>query len=109
MGTISYGATPGEIQMDDRAMAHLQAVVATKLRRGEGFFLNWRDEPSAGAGYSAAWIGPNIPLYFKYSASKQVELRRDWLEIMTMGANSNGGLHLADEPAITSPVPTAKA
>ena len=59
MGKIIYGATRTEIQLDDRTMAHLQAVVATKLRRGEGFFLNWHDDPSVGDGHSAAWIGPN--------------------------------------------------
>jgi hypothetical protein len=105
MGKIIYGTMRTEIELDDRTMAHLQAVVATKLRRGEGFFLNWKDDPSVGDGHSAAWIGPNIPIFFKYYGSKQIDLRREWLEIMTMGANSNGGLYLGDEPSITSPIP----
>ena len=105
MGKMIYGSMRQEIDIDDRAMAHLQAVVATKLRRGEGFFLNWRDDPSVGDGHSAAWIGPNIPIFFKYYGSKPIELSRQWLETMTMGANSNGGLHLGDEPTLTTPVP----
>lgn len=104
MGKIIYGTMRTEIELDDRAMAHLQAVVATKLRRGEGFFLNWKDDPSVGDGHSAVWLGPNIPLFFKYYGSKQIELRREWLEIMTMGANSNGGLYLGEEPSITTPL-----
>ena len=106
MGKILYGNMKTEIELDDRAMAHLQAVVATKLRRGEGFFLNWRDDPAVGDGRSAAWIGPNVPLFFKYYGSKPIELRRDWLESMTMGANSNGGLMLGEEPSLSSPIAT---
>ncbi len=33
-----------------------------------------------------------------------IELSRQWLEIMTMGANSNGGLQLGDEPTVSAPV-----
>jgi hypothetical protein len=104
MGKFIYGSMPQEIDVDDRTLAHLQAVVATKLRRGEGFFLNWRDDQSIGGGHSAAWIGPNVPIFFKYHGSKQIELSRQWLEVMTQGANSNGGLHLGEEPPLTAPV-----
>lgn len=104
MGKILYGVHGIEIELEDRAMAHLQAVVATKLRRGEGFFLNWKDDLSVGDGHSAAWIAPNVPLFFKYYGSKSIELNRQWLELMTMGANSNGGLQLGDEPTISAPV-----
>ena len=101
MGIVRYGATGTEIQLADRTMAHLQAVVATKLRRGEGFFINWRVDGSADARHSAAWVGPNTQIVFEYAADEHVDLRRDWLEIMTMGANSNGGLYLSDEPPAT--------
>lgn len=106
MGKILYGNTATEIELDDRAMAHLQAVVATKLRRGEGFFLQWRDDAAAGEGRNAAWIGPNVPLHFQYESGRPIELRREWLELMTIGANSNGGLMLSDEPAPTASIPT---
>lgn len=99
MGKILYGGQGIEIEMDDRTMAHLQAVIASKLRRGEGFFLNWKDDRGAGDGHSAAWIAPDIPLFFRYYGGRGIELNRQWLEIMTMGANSNGGLQLGDEPS----------
>ena len=101
MGKILYGGQGIEIEMDDRVMAHLQAVIASKLRRGEGFFLNWKDDPSIGDGHSAVWIGPGIPLFFKYFGSKPIELNRAWLESLTMSANSNGGLQLTDESSIS--------
>lgn len=101
VGKILYGGQGIEIALDDRTMAHLQAVIASKLRRGEGFFLNWRDE--IGGGRSAAWIAPDIPMLFAYESTKNIELNRQWLEAMTMGANSNGGLQLGDEPSTTPP------
>jgi hypothetical protein len=106
LGKILYGSTGVEIALDDRAMAHLQAVVATKLRRGEGFFLQWHGAPAAGDARNAAWIGPNVPLYFQYDDGAPAELRREWLEAMTIGANSNGGLQLGEEPPVTGSVPT---
>ncbi|MBI5161982.1 MAG: ATP-dependent DNA ligase [Micrococcales bacterium] len=100
MGKLLYGSMKSEIQMDDRVLAHLQAVFSSKLRRGEGFFLNWKDDPGIGDGQSAAWIGPGIPVFFKYYGSRPIELNRQWLETLTMSANSNGGLQLIDEPTI---------
>ena len=100
MGTFRYGNMSTGIELDDRALAHLQAVVATKLRRGEGFFLNWVDDPAVGSERHAAWIGPNVPVFFTYSSAAHVDLRREWLETMTMSANSNGGLMLGEEPPV---------
>ena len=103
MGKIIYGTMRQEIDLDDRAMAHLQAVVATKLRRGEGFFINWKDDPSVGDGRSSIWMSPSIPLYFRYSGSKPVTINREWLETLTLSANSTAGLQFTGEPnAVTS-------
>jgi len=96
VGRILYGGQGIEIELDDRTMAHLQAVIASKLRRGEGFFLNWKSDVPVRGGRSAAWIAPDIPLLFQYDGGTDIELDRRWLETMTMGANSNGGLQLGD-------------
>lgn len=106
VGRILYGGHDIPIELDDRTMAHLQAVIANKLRRGEGFFLNWRDDTTADGGHSAAWVAPDIPLFFQYDGGGNLELNRHWLEVMTMGANSNGGLQLGPEPTPTTPTPT---
>lgn len=105
MGKILYGSVKTEISLDDRVMAHLQAVISSKLRRGEGFFLNWHDDPAIGDGHTAIWIGPGIPLFFKYFGSRPAELNRQWLEQLTMSANSNGGLQLSDEPGMSMIAP----
>jgi len=41
MGILHYGANTFE--MDDRLLSHLQLVIGVKLRRGENFFMGWRD------------------------------------------------------------------
>src|SRR5690606_30294343 len=42
MGTVYYGGEATPIEIEDRALAHLKIVIATKLRRGESFTLSWR-------------------------------------------------------------------
>jgi hypothetical protein len=37
VGTLFYGADRHAIDVDDRALAHLQLAIVTKLRRHEGF------------------------------------------------------------------------
>jgi hypothetical protein len=107
MGKLIYGSIRTEIALDDRVLAHLQAVFASKLRRGEGFFLNWKDDPAIGDGHSAVWIGPGVPIFFKYFGSRNIELNRAWLEQLTLSSNSNGGLQLTDEPSMTAVAPVS--
>ena len=98
MGKILYGDSGIEVIFDDRAMAHLQLVIGAKLRRGESFFFSWKDDVSVGDGRSSIWLSNSIPLYFRYSGSKPVTINREWLEILTMSANSTVGLQFTSEP-----------
>jgi len=99
MGKILYGDSGTEVVFDDRSMAHLQLVIGAKLRRGEGFFFSWKDDPSVGDGRSSIWLSFAIPLYFRYSGSKPVTINRDWLEVLTLSANSTTGLQFTPEPS----------
>lgn len=99
MGTLAYGNAGLQIEFDDRVLAHLQVVVIIKLRRNEGFAFSWKDPADVGDGRSSIWIHPSIPLYFKFSSSKQPALNRAWLESLTVTANSAGGLRVIEEPA----------
>ena len=98
MGKILYGDSGIEVIFDDRAMAHLQLVIGAKLRRNEAFFFSWKDDPSVGDGRSSIWVSASIPLYFRYSGSKPVSINREWLEILTLSANSTAGLQFSGEP-----------
>ena len=93
MGLLIYGARVSEFEIDDRVLAHLQFVVATKLRRGEQFMLTWNHGVERGSGRSSIWISPYVPVHFKYNGSRPPKLNRAWLELMIDWANSPAGLH----------------
>jgi hypothetical protein len=97
MGTLIYDGADG-FTFDDRVLAHLQAVIATKLRRREGFLLIWADrtggiEPIL----RSIWLDTSISVQFVFTHPVLPELNREWLTILTEKANGNGGLMLEDD------------
>jgi hypothetical protein len=98
MGKLLYSSDSIEIGFDDRALAHIQLVISSKLRRGEKFFFSWQDNISVGSGRSSIWVEQSIPLYFKFAGSRPVAINRDWLDAMMATANSNAGLAFIPEP-----------
>jgi hypothetical protein len=105
MGKLLYGDADIEIDFDDRALAHLQIVIGSKLRRGESFFFSWKDHIDVGDGRSSIWIDRAIPMYFKYSGGKNPLINRGWLEALTNSANSGQGLVFTPEPGGATPPP----
>jgi hypothetical protein len=111
MGKLLYSSAAMEVGFEDRALAHLQIVIAAKLRRGEKFFFSWQDNVSVGSGRSSIWLEPSIPLYFKFSGSKPVTINRAWVEALMTTANSNSGLSFIPEPgngAGATPLPQGR-
>ncbi|HEY8282559.1 MAG TPA: hypothetical protein VIG28_08755 [Leifsonia sp.] len=97
MGTLIYDGADG-FTFDDRVLAHLQAVIATKLRRREGFLLIWSDRTSSATGtLRSIWLDPSISVQFVFAHATLPDLNRDWMTILTERANSNSGLFLEDE------------
>ncbi|KQM57477.1 DUF7882 family protein [Agreia sp. Leaf210] len=105
MGKMLYGNPDIVIDFDDRALAHLQIVIGSKLRRHESFFLSWRDDESVGNGRSAIWMDSAIPLYFKFSGSKIPAINRDWIRILSDSSNSGQGLIFSAEPGMPAATP----
>lgn len=97
MGALIYGANP-PIPVDDRALAHLQLVVYSKLRARESFPFSWRDESVGGGGRGSFWISPGVAITFKYSGSREPAVNREWLRILREAANQPTGLRLLPEP-----------
>ncbi|GIT80640.1 hypothetical protein LLS1_23090 [Leifsonia sp. LS1] len=96
MGTLIYDGADG-FAFDDRVLAHLQAVIATKLRRREGFLLIWTDRTGGIEGtLRSIWLDPSISLQFVFAHPELPELNRDWLGLLTERANGNSGLVLED-------------
>lgn len=104
MGTIYYGGSATPIHIDDRALAHLKVVVATKLRRSESFTLTWRHPDDQPRGRSTIWLHPSIPLRFVFDDPEPTELSRAWIEELASSANSSGGITLISEHFDTGPI-----
>lgn len=98
VGKLLYSSAAIEIGFDDRALAHIHIVISAKLRRGEKFFFSWQDNSSVGSGRSSIWLEQSIPLYFKFSGTRPVEINRAWVDALIATANSTTGLTFLPEP-----------
>lgn len=97
MGTIYYGGSATPIYIEDRALAHLKVVIATKLRRGESFTVSWRHPPDQPPGRSTIWLHESIPLRLVFDDPEPALLSREWIEELSTSANSSGGVMLVEE------------
>lgn len=97
MGKFVYQETT-TVEIEDRALAHLQVVIFDKLRRNEAFAFTWRNDASIGDGRTSVWLNAASSLIFKYHGSRTPQLAEDWLEALAAVANSPSGLHLVPEP-----------
>lgn len=97
MATLFYGASDVPIHIEDRALAHLKIVIATKLRRQESFTLSWRHPEGEPGGRSTIWIHPSIPLRFTFDELEPPQLNTRWIEDLMQSVNSTGGILLVDE------------
>ena len=105
MGTIYYGGAATPIHIEDRALAHLKVVIATKLRRDESFTVSWKHPDDQPRGRSTIWLHPSIPLRFVFDNPEPAELSRAWIEELANSASSTGGIMLVAEHFDTGPVP----
>lgn len=104
MGTIYYGGSATPIHIEDRALAHLKVVIATKLRRGESFTLSWRHPDDQPRGRSTIWLHPSIPLRFVFDEPETPRLNRQFIEDLANSANTSGGIMLVAEQIDSEPV-----
>lgn len=99
MGSLNYPMVGvPKIQIDDRTLAHLQAVIGVKLRLRQSFFFTWPDGVQGGGGRTSIWIDSTIQLTFSYTGHERHHLNREWLDALMATANSDQGLHLLPEP-----------
>lgn len=92
MGLLSYNATT-RFDIDDRTLAHLEAVIYAKLRRGEAFLFTWTRAPGEGTGRTTVWMNRAASLAFRRRADTRVALNHEWVERLMSAANSPSGLH----------------
>lgn len=106
MATLHYGNAVEPIHIEDRALAHLKIVIATKLRRQESFTLSWKHFEGEPGGRSTIWIHPSIPLRFTFEGAEAPEINPQWVAALMHSANSTGGIALVDE-ILETPEPVA--
>ncbi|RLK49050.1 ATP-dependent DNA ligase [Microbacterium telephonicum] len=97
MGRLVYEQSV-RLEIDDRTLAHLQVVIAEKLRRGESFYFSWSQPPHEGSGRSVMWLHPDASLQFSYRRRRSGALSLAWIELLSEEANSPAGLQLVEEP-----------
>lgn len=97
MGYLYYGEAAEPIRIEDRMLAHLKVVLATKLRRNESFTLSWQHREGEQAGRSTLWLHPSISLRFVFDEAEEIVLSQNWLAELSMSASSSGGIRLTDE------------
>jgi hypothetical protein len=93
MGSLVYDSRLS-IPVDDRTLAHLQAVVLAKLRRRESFGFT----ATVDGREVSLWLGPSVALEFAYADRRRPALNRAWLELLAEVASSVDGLVIAPEP-----------
>lgn len=91
------------IHIEDRALAHLKVVIATKMRRGESFTLSWQHPEDEPRGRSTIWLHPAIPLRFVFDEPEPPVLNRQFIEELANSANTSGGIQLIAEHIDTAP------
>ncbi|WP_336643787.1 DUF7882 family protein [Microbacterium sp. MMO-113] len=88
-----------KVDIEDRALSHLQLVISAKLRRGEPFAFTWKEDASTGGGRTTVWVHAGSSLVYKYFGSRQPAINRAWVDALAFTASSPTGLYLTPEPA----------
>ena len=98
MGKFIYEGGP-KVEIEDRALTHLQLVMTAKLRRGEPFPFSWKEDVSIGGGRTTLWVHAGSSIVFKYFGSRRPAINRAWIDALAFTANSPSGLYVTPEPA----------
>lgn len=93
MGVFRYDGRTA-VEVEDRALFHLQSVILEKLRRGETFALDLHDGRRA----VSLWVNQRASIWFEYRGTPHLTLNHAWLEDMTETAGVHGVLRITPEP-----------
>ena len=97
MGALIYDGQ--SFEFDDRALAHLQAVITLKLRRREPFLLTWNPDEAEPIGRQALWIDNAIPLRYEFTSPAPERLDDRWLNALADQTSRPSGLFFSAQPA----------
>lgn len=92
MGSLFYGSTQEPVSIPDVVLAHLQAVMTVKMRRGESFTVSLRQSGAGAAHLCTLWVHAAIPLRFVFDTVLDIAFDRATLHDFARAANSATGL-----------------
>ncbi|MGN6501599.1 MAG: DUF7882 family protein [Pseudolysinimonas sp.] len=95
MGQLIYGTQAASFDIDDRTLAHVEAVILAKLRRNESFALTLDTDHG---GRETLWLSQAVQLRFSYTGER-TKINRIWLEALIDTANSTAGMRILPEPS----------
>ena len=101
MGKFIYEGGP-KIEIEDRALTHIQLVMMTKLRRGEPMPFSWKEDASVGGGPATRPVHANANTPFQFYGSRPPGINRRRVDALAYTANTTNGLYLVPEPTETS-------
>jgi hypothetical protein len=58
--------------------------------------MSWIDDVAVGAGRSAMWLTPNVPIFFKFDGSRVPTIDQAWIDVLARSAESPRGLIVTD-------------
>jgi len=89
------------VPIEDHTLAHLRAVITSKLRKRESFSLTIPDQPQ---GHVTVWMDASIPVAFRFADDETGhQLNGAWLLQLAEAANRPAGLHVTAEPPLREP------
>lgn len=97
MGKFIYEGGP-RVEIEDRALTHVQIVMNAKLRRGEPFPFTWKEDVGIGSGRTTVWVHAHSSLVFTYIGSRRSAINRAWIEALSLTSNAPSGLYVTPEP-----------
>ena len=97
-----------EIELDDRRLEHVFAVMIAKLRRKEPVVLSWTDDRAQA---HQAYVHPAALVRAEFDAAERPGLDRQELERLMRAANTARGIQLTEETAdaTITPFPERRA
>jgi hypothetical protein len=102
MGFLIHGRKGVRVAIEDRALAHLQIVMLSKLRKGEAFAFSWTATGDEGTERGTMWLHPSSTLRFWFAGSRIPAINPLWVEQLEELTDSDAGLHYLPEPNASS-------
>lgn len=98
MGFIYYGSNEYQVEVDDRALAHLKIAILTALRANKSIAFSFTNPQSIGGGRETLWISPVTDLRFKFVGGRPPRINETWLRLILETVDAPTGMHLVEEP-----------